>query len=954
MKSSERLESGLQQTYDYGSLLDRWFEVYDRHYRSTTHTTVSDFQVQRYVSVWENPGDIGAQLRAMTPTNAWGLDELKKVALQGFSSSGQSSHRPEEGKYQSLPLDGRLDLMRPKKIEDSDERTEEEPSGHAVLFADTPGDAKESGAEFSVMDLSGHHQISSPNYAGLTTYNLDHSRRSTGPLDGGLSAGTQQSQPHPNMQSPGQILAQTPSTPQRMVHHGHPPLHASPHFLQAQLQSPERFQIPQFYSNLHFQQSLAESQQMSNSDQGVQLHSSRPPHQLSPVHLRGSAKLVSNSPHRLSHPNHEEPHHSPRSHRRHLAYEPTHSPVEGRDGSDSLVIQAGQEPSQQRFKAGIHSPTNYSHTQHGPLSPRSQRQSLNLQQTGTISPPKIPWNPAVEPPPHVRPKSVFPEDTYFPNIWDQYPSQQHDATFQTFSPPPSSPRTLRSEVFFHPPPPSAIPEHLIKEGRYSGVLGPIDPQDAKGDSPSSPMPDKGKVKSVFPWEEKPRHVPRRIFPTADASPPAHYIEEELAASPPKVSPVQEPDRPRRIPAHFTIPPVPTSLTSPNVWDSVPSIQRYASRLIRPSDIFPQPVIATPENGWRKWEKMRERDWQERQDASSMDGDDEDDGDDDDDLSETEIKNRSGKDHQRRGSSGSATRVKKEYRVRGVQTVSPEKVEEEVQVSILHAQSADGKVTSPPILYQGQLTSQGVGTDLKDDWPPSASASSLLPPAVLRDPNVEHEQVIGSPTVDSQSTLPFPSMTAPTGTRSPVLISPRSYSPPKAASLSKATSPPKVGSPRVSFARPLHGSRRASTSSASVSPALRGSPRGIPSPRPPTSPRAFSAGSLQKPSISLPNTVSRSQQTTPPPKPLSKLSSPFSPQMQRSVSTETTTTISPSTTHSSTLDTPENTPVLGPRKASRVWDPARGIDVFKRGSEEVLARFLRLGSFEEESQKRPAA
>jgi len=34
----------------------------------------------------------------------------------------------------------------------------------------------------------------------------------------------------------------------------------------------------------------------------------------------------------------------------------------------------------------------------------------------------------------------------------------------------------------------------------------------------------------------------------------------------------------------------------------------------------------------------------------------------------------------------------------------------------------------------------------------------------------------------------------------------------------------------------------------------------------------------------------------------------------------------------------------------VWDPARGVDVFKRGSEEVLARFLRMGSFDEEEKR----
>jgi len=33
----------------------------------------------------------------------------------------------------------------------------------------------------------------------------------------------------------------------------------------------------------------------------------------------------------------------------------------------------------------------------------------------------------------------------------------------------------------------------------------------------------------------------------------------------------------------------------------------------------------------------------------------------------------------------------------------------------------------------------------------------------------------------------------------------------------------------------------------------------------------------------------------------------------------------------------------------VWDPARGVEIFKKGSEEVLSRFLKMGSWEEEKQ-----
>jgi len=38
-----------------------------------------------------------------------------------------------------------------------------------------------------------------------------------------------------------------------------------------------------------------------------------------------------------------------------------------------------------------------------------------------------------------------------------------------------------------------------------------------------------------------------------------------------------------------------------------------------------------------------------------------------------------------------------------------------------------------------------------------------------------------------------------------------------------------------------------------------------------------------------------------------------------------------------------------RAGGRVWDPARGVEIFKKGSEEVLSRFLKLGSWEDEKQ-----
>lgn len=91
------------------------------------------------------------------------------------------------------------------------------------------------------------------------------------------------------------------------------------------------------------------------------------------------------------------------------------------------------------------------------------------------------------------------------------------------------------------------------------------------------------------------------------------------------------------------------------------------------------------------------------------------------------------------------------------------------------------------------------------------------------------------------------------------------------------------------------------------------------------------------------------QSTPPPKHtrLSSLQSPPVPGLQRTVSGETNLTHSPSSAEDS-IATPDGTPVEARvRRGSRVWDPARGVDVFKRESEEVLVRFSKMSSFDDE-------
>ena len=566
------------------------------------------------------------------------------------------------------------------------------------------------------------------------------------------------------------------------------------------------------------------------------------------------------------------------------------------------------------------------------------------------------WNPAVEPPPkEPPPASAFPQDTYFPNIWDQNLNQQHTAAYRSYP----SPKDDKAGIFFSPPPPPTIPDQLIKEGQYSNVLGPAPPHDAPE---SPPVPDKGKIHAVFPWEEKPRHVPRRVFPRTDTPPPAaNYIESERTSSPISTPP---PSVERAAPQVHTPSPLASPWTNPgfsNAWDAVPSIQRYASKLGGTPKILPHQLMAPPppprDDDWKvQWEKQREKDLQDRHDASSMDGDDEDD--DEEELEEMEHSDgsRGKRSQSSRNKLRGQSKSRKKYRSRGIQAV-PEVGEQGIQCAIIspvdvsppHVSREVGTDVDPMVCPTCHMVPTGVGLGIRRQWT-SDMQQPLLPSAVPRDFKFGAEQTVGTPQVlaTARSVEPFPSLATPSGLRSPATVgSPRTYSPPRAASPLKIPTPPKVTSPPA-IPSPL----RSPTSSISA-PAPQSVLNKSPQIRPVGSPRKLSTSSVHgssSPRAGSPvvGTAGKVSQSTPSPKHtrLSSFSSPQSPQLARSISIETTMT-------ASTNDSPI-TPDATPRRGSRVWDPARGVDVFKRGSEEVLARFLRMGSFDEEEGKRVAA
>ncbi|KAI0639580.1 hypothetical protein C8Q77DRAFT_1152548 [Trametes polyzona] len=986
--------------YNYDSLVDRWFDVYDRHYRSEETPAHANFEFTRYDSAWDSASAYGAEITrpasAPPPGGALGLDDLRKIALEGISSynasAQQPQQRPQVGEYRSMPLEGRVDLMRPRK-EPPPTDANKEGGGHDQRGGQegdqnlTPKQAFQvlEGGEVPLMDTLPtplpHEVPGAPYHGPLSLPPSEPSTPYQVPQSGQHQPFFQQ-QPQQQDDSEWQDSDFQQSYLQQFaaVHQqdgsyfqfgsgipGQPgalPGHWSP-------QGDRRFwsQTAQ-----HFAQESEQSDDQGDSvawqpswkaqepprSRLTSLQSERPHHHHH--HHRAQGEAQAHPPaERHHHLHHREgqqrqsgqqspsvfPHHvnvrhgqqSPRGH-----YSPRgvqsprghHSPPHARHSPPLQV----HHPAPQH----VHQPRPVQH-QHEHHHQHPHQHHDQPHPPRPVSPPKVAWNPAVEPPPKTPPPaSAFPSDTYFPNVWDQAPSQEHDATHQSFPPHLPGPK---SETFFNPPPAAEIPEQLLREGQYADVIG-RPAESSPGSPPVPPTPDPKKLHAIFPWEEKPRPMPRRVFPVSDSPPPVgKFVEEPRPPRPPL--PRQERLASQ---AHAPSPPIglPFNLAYQNAWDTVPSIQSYATKLVRPHHAIHQPPPPEHDEGWRRWDEERERVFQEKQDASSMDGDDEDEGDDDDDdgrgqgirWDSESSRAPSQSRRPRSGSSASITSVKgKKYHGRGIQTDRIETRSMGVQVNVWAEEvaAATQNVEEPK-------PSRGVGTSTRQ-WPQPPTGVGLLPPVTMRDFKRDPDQMgVATPTVTqpTMGVMPFPSTASPTGLRSPqTLGSPRTYSPPRIGSPLRLPSPPKVGSPK-SLTPPKVPSPKGPLSPRATVPQRRLSAAQAPTSRLAGSPKPGSPKPAS-PVVGLSATSSPRQS----PK-LTRLTSPFSPPLQRTSSNDTVLASSPSTI--GPVETPENTPVIGPvRKGGRVWDPARGVDVFKRSSEEVLARFLRSGSFDEDEAQR---
>ena len=487
-----------------------------------------------------------------------------------------------------------------------------------------------------------------------------------------------------------------------------------------------------------------------------------------------------------------------------------------------------------------------------PKSPLSL-QERRIERSRPTSPPLLSWNAAIEPPPKSLPTpSTLPRDTYFPNVWDDSSnrnrdhvtsssrssssmSSETDATSTEVSPVHTDPSP---QTLFNPPPVPEIPQMVLQLGHYRNVTG----SPAEGGA-APPTPDRTKVKRVFPWEERPRATPARVFPEDEPPLPVSiFMQSPLRSAGPPSTPLRKISRDfvaqQQIPSPLAgFPP----LTAGHTWDGGP-IQKFTFKLAHP----PGPTRLAS-----AFEDKSKESLEEKSEASGHDGDVEDEVDSDaDEGTQTVTKSRS--------RTSSISTARKKYRSIGVQTDAKKMRSQAVQVM---EENVTARRSSRPRTQSASM---------KKQWQPSSSLTL-------------------SPVVDVAA-----------GTE-PGLLSP--------ATLRALT----LRSSVASVATPAGGA-------AETVPAVTNGSLETNSPKKTT----------QMPGEVTP-TVRRTEAT-----------SPRLPPSRQSFNVPLTPSLGPAS------------PVEGQSpsspRVSRVWDPARGVDLFKRGSEEVLARFLKISSREEPTSR----
>ncbi|WVO21294.1 uncharacterized protein IAS62_002602 [Cryptococcus decagattii] len=101
---------GKENSYDYSSLVDRWYAVYDKHVRpayALDPDISRRFAVPQTVAAWDSRMNRANAAASVLPEDKLDLSELKAATERGVNAF-------KPGQYTSLPLEGRVDLIMPK------------------------------------------------------------------------------------------------------------------------------------------------------------------------------------------------------------------------------------------------------------------------------------------------------------------------------------------------------------------------------------------------------------------------------------------------------------------------------------------------------------------------------------------------------------------------------------------------------------------------------------------------------------------------------------------------------------------------------------------------------------------------------------------------------------------------------------------------------------------------
>ena len=920
------------RSYAYGALVDRWFAVYDRHYRPPLPMTEREYQTKRYETAWDTATFEPSAILDSTPTVSvvagYDLNDLRRVAVEGIGLSKPVT----EGEYRSMPLEGRVSLIRPERPQvqtdatsdahqgdqpQSQHETAEEPrppgrEGLPSYLYRPP--ARKSGSQppSSWPPASRHHDPHRVHHDDQPSHSYPLFQL---PQDEKPSSTDQEQPPDPVLlYVPAPYPEQQnnePTTPEyqqqekKSQHHRHPnqeeyrppspplitwnpaqepPPHNPP--------PPATWDLPnQHYSNVW--------------DMPVSRQYRAPYHQFSPIYAEPTAH---------HHPRWSPPRQrSPQAH-----YAPTYGPP----ASQPLLKQQGHQPQQEPPKVFGGSPTSVQ------LSRVDWQQPEHLYHYHH----------------HHERQQQFPHIEHQPQQYGQPQPHHHDVHSFYDEPFP--------EGFFHAPPPASIPTRLLKEGHYDNVLA------------DNPRPDYQKVKAVFPWETSHRPPSSRVFPNWDPKPPAlatpprpppaslppagvspperrgspapagaalynPYIAFNL--SPPQRSP--SPPPPSHVQRKFNPPPEPPRGYAgqyANAWDEDPVIQKYVGVLSGgkskylgvPSpapwplhqgqvDYFNSPTSSRQRAKGRAIGRSRARDdedwtnWAERAEASSRDGDDEDD---EDEYIEEVQSPQTGlwrkEKRKRTKAKGSA------YRSIGVQTDAIETKEVGVQVSM-------PSLMTPPIASDiapkraSARVSRGIGgTEYGREGGRIGWATENLSPM--------------------QADAYARGWRTGTGAISPRLHDPMGYSPlQRSPTRSPISTPFRPVSPSISIVKPNVSTTQSPTR---VQPPV------------------------VRPRVSSGDTVTTAADSTIIASPATDLIVDF-PEIVEQEESPRRAPFPKTGTRAQQLTTapPQASPDAAPpvrRRAGRVFDPARGVEIIKRTHEEVLTRFLKQGptSWGEKDQK----